>query len=343
MAETGLQRRIQAGTTVACASAVLHREVIVTRFGLRATVLTLSVLAMLAVPMAADAQRRRVAVPRSQSAVIVGARSYNVRSFYRPYYYGSRYRSFYPYYAYPYNSFAFSVGLGLGYPYYGYGAYGYPYYGYPSAYPYYGGYYDSGSSVRLQITPREAEVYVDGYFAGMVDNFDGTFQRLRVAPGDHEIQVFMPGHRSFSQKVYLQPGGSFNVRHAMEPLGAGEPEPARPVAPPRGSSVRPEPYGRPDRQSSRGPQRPSPRADERNGNVEASSGSIALRVQPGDAAITIDGEKWEGAQDQNPFVVQLVPGNHTVEIRKDGYRTYITDITVRPGETIPLNVSLTRQ
>ena len=66
-------------------------------------------------------------------------------------------------------------------------------------------------------------------------------------------------------------------------------------------------------------------------------------MQPGDAAITIDGEKWEGAQDQNPFVVQLVPGTHTVEIRKDGYRTYITDITVRPGETTPLNVSLTRQ
>ena len=323
-----------------------------TRFDVRATVLTLSLLATIAVPAVADAQRR-VAVPRSQSNVIVGARSYGAHQFYRPYYYGPYYRSFYPYYGYPYNSFAFSVGFGgWGYPYYGYGAFGYPYYGgYPYAYPYYGGFYDASSSVRLQVTPREAEVYVDGYFAGMVDNFDGTFQRLRIAPGDHEIQLFLPGHRSFSQKVYLQPGGSFTVRHAMEPLAAGEPEPARPEAPPRSpsvrpepyGSVRPEPYGRPDRPNSRGPQRPSPRANERNGNAEASSGSIALRVQPGDVAITIDGEKWEGAQDQEPFVVQLVPGTHTVEIRKDGYRTYITDITVRPGETTPLNVSLTRQ
>jgi hypothetical protein len=32
-----------------------------------------------------------------------------------------------------------------------------------------------------------------------------------------------------------------------------------------------------------------------------------------------------------------------VEIRKDGYRAYITDITVRRGETTPLNVSLTKQ
>jgi hypothetical protein len=161
--------------------------------------------------------------------VIVGARHYSPSSFYRPYYYGPSYRAFYPYYPY---SFAFSFGSGWGYPYYGFG-YGYPYagYGYPY-YPYYygPGYYDTSSSVRLQVTPKNAEVYVDGYFAGNVDNFDGTFQRLRVAPGDHEIQIFMPGHRSFSQKVYLQPGGTFRVQHAMEPLGAGEAEPARPVA-----------------------------------------------------------------------------------------------------------------
>jgi hypothetical protein len=59
--------------------------------------------------------------------------------------------------------------------------------------------------------------------------------------------------------------------------------------------------------------------------------------------ITIDGQRWEGVQEQDPLVVQLGAGTHTVEIRKDGYRTYITDVTVRRGETTPLNVSLTRQ
>ena len=298
---------------------------------------------MLAVPAVADAQRR-VAVPRSRANVIVGARSYSSRYFYRPYYYGPYYRSFYPY-----SSFAFSFGYGWGYPYYGVGfgygypayGYGYPYYGYQ--YPYYGGYYDMASSLRVQATPREAEVYIDGYFAGSVDNFDGTFQRLRLEPGEHELQLFMPGHRSYVQKVYLQPGSTFRVRHTLEPLAAGEPEPARPVATPRSSRVRPEPYGRPDRPNARGPQRPSPRASERAGNAESGFGSIALRVQPGDAAITIDGEKWDGAPDQDHLEVQLGAGTHTVEIRKDGFRTYITDITVRPGETTPLNVSLTRQ
>ena len=31
-------------------------------------------------------------------------------------------------------------------------------------------FYDDESSLRLQVTPRETEVFVDGYFAGTVDD-----------------------------------------------------------------------------------------------------------------------------------------------------------------------------
>src|SRR5688572_17263607 len=147
---------------------------------------------MLAAPAAADAQTRR-AVPRAaapRSTVIVGARSYNPYYFYRPFYYGAYYSPWY----YP---FSFGVGFGYGYgPYWS--SWGYsPYYapwGYGPYSGYYGRGYDVSSSVRLQVSPREAEVYVDGYYAGKVDNFDGTFQRLHLEPGDHEVQLFMPGH-----------------------------------------------------------------------------------------------------------------------------------------------------
>jgi uncharacterized membrane protein len=86
-----------------------------------------------------------------------------------------------------------------------------------------------------------------------------------------------------------------------------------------------------------------PHDSERRGNVDSDFGSIAIRIQPGDATITIDGERWEATSDQDRLVVQLGAGTHTIEIRRDGYRTYITDIDVRRGETTPLNVSLTRQ
>ena len=320
-----------------------------TRFGLRSTVLSLSLLAMLAMPAVAHAQRR-VAVPRSQSNVIVGARSYSPHYLYRPYYYGPSYRSLLPCLT-RYSAFSFSFGTGTGLsvlrgrrrlriwvrvPGYGYG---YPY----AAYPDTAGFYDPSSSVRLQVMPREAEVYVDGFFAGMVDNFDGTFQRLRVAPGDHELQLFMPGHRSFSQKVYLQPGGSFNVRHAMEPLAAGEPEPTRPwlrrvrrrsgpnhtVGQIVQTPVDLNAHHRPRVNAAATPSRTLARS--RCACSPATRRSRSM-VSPGKAR-RIRNNSWSSSGSVT----------HTVEIRKDGYRTYIQDVTVRRGETTPLNVSLTRQ
>src|SRR5262245_48645054 len=56
----------------------------------------------------------------------------------------------------------------------------YPPYGYPRV-------YDNTASVRVQVKPKEAEVYVDGYYAGLVDDFDGIFQRLHLPPGPHDI------------------------------------------------------------------------------------------------------------------------------------------------------------
>src|SRR5262249_42752868 len=47
---------------------------------------------------------------------------------------------------------------------------------YPPVYQSGGGYGYEGA-LRLKVKPREASVYVDGYFSGRVDDFDGIFQR----------------------------------------------------------------------------------------------------------------------------------------------------------------------
>jgi hypothetical protein len=52
------------------------------------------------------------------------------------------------------------------------------------------------SSLRLQISPSETEVFVDGYYAGVVDDFDGFMQRLRVEAGEHTIQLYLNGRRT---------------------------------------------------------------------------------------------------------------------------------------------------
>ncbi len=210
--------------------------------------------------------------------------------------------------------------------------YAYPWYPfgfwYPAPYYYGPTYYDNSSSLQLQVTPRETEVFVDGHFAGIVDNFDGTFQRLHVEPGEHELQLFLPGHKAVTQHVYLQPRNTFRVKYTMEKLGPGEPEPVRPAGttqePPRSGRTADNPTG-PTITTAR----------------EGTSGSVAIRVQPADADILIDGERWTGNGDDR-LVVQLSSGRHQIEVRKDGYRQFSTEVEIRAGESTPLNVSLGR-
>jgi hypothetical protein len=117
---------------------------------------------------------------------------------------------------------------------YGWGTYGYPY-GYR--------YYSDIADVRVQATPKDAEVFVDGYYAGIVDSFDGAFQRLNVRPGGHEFVLYREGYRPIHQTVYVQPGASFTLRHTMVPLAPGEtiePRPA-PAAAPSGVQMEPRP------------------------------------------------------------------------------------------------------
>ena len=59
--------------------------------------------------------------------------------------------------------------------------------------------------------------------------------------------------------------------------------------------------------------------------------------------ILIDGEPWHGPEDQDRLAVQVAAGRHQVEVRKDGYDTFSTEVEVRDGETTPLNVSIRRR
>ena len=48
-------------------------------------------------------------------------------------------------------------------------------------------------------------MYVDGYYAGIVDDFDGRFQRLALEAGPHEIEVSAPGVEPQVFDVYVDP------------------------------------------------------------------------------------------------------------------------------------------
>lgn len=76
------------------------------------------------------------------------------------------------------------------------------YYGSGPYYPGYGSRYADGS-VKLKMRPREAQVFVDGYYVGIVDEFDGIFQKLELEEGPHRIEVRLDGYEPQSFDVRI--------------------------------------------------------------------------------------------------------------------------------------------
>jgi hypothetical protein len=253
-------------------------------------------------------------------------------------------------------------------PYWGGGGYWWdplwygPYWGFPYYRYWDRGYYDNSAELRLEVRPKDAQVYVDGYYAGIVDDFNGVFQRLHVRPGRHELALYMPGFRTVRQNLYLTVGQDSKVKFDLVPLGQGEPnEPApQPTEPPTvqegygygaqppdtevqvGQPGPPQRQARPPR-----PMRPAAPAQPAappppDLAVEQGQGfgSLVIRVQPAGADVVIDGERWQGPEGSERLVIQVSEGSHRVEVRKEGYVPFSTTVRVRNGETAPVNVSL---
>jgi len=59
-----------------------------------------------------------------------------------------------------------------------------------------------------------------------------------------------------------------------------------------------------------------------------------------DAEVSIDGAAWRGSAGQDGLTIDIAEGSHTVEVRKPGFRTYVTQVEIHRGQATDLNVSL---
>jgi hypothetical protein len=165
-----------------------------------------------AVPRVYAPGRPFAPIYRGYPARVIAPRIVNVVP-YRPYFY-------------PYRP-GLTVGFysSLGYP-YRYGYYGYPYYGY-STFGYDGyvvpppayvtavpGY--SYGGVRIEGAPPDAQVFADGYYVGIVDDFDGALQHLNLQAGAHRIEIRAPGLAPVTFDVNVLPGQTITY-HAGQP------------------------------------------------------------------------------------------------------------------------------
>ncbi len=139
--------------------------------------------------------------------VVVAPYPYYAYPYYYPYAYSSFYGGgFYDSYWYGGVGFGASWGPGWGGAYYG---------GYP-AYGTYGRTSDFGR-LRLQVEPRDAEVFIDGYYAGQVDDFDGRFQGLQLETGGYKVEIRKPGWESLTFDIRVTPDRTTTYKSELIP------------------------------------------------------------------------------------------------------------------------------
>ncbi len=73
------------------------------------------------------------------------------------------------------------------------------------------------ASLKLSVRPNRAAVFVDGMFVGHVDEFDGPYQAQLLAPGEHLIEISLPGYKTFRTRVTLLPHQKFELKTDLFP------------------------------------------------------------------------------------------------------------------------------
>jgi PEGA domain len=285
-------------------------------------------------------------------------------------YHGYHRGYYYPYYYRPY----WGLGFGWGYPYYGWG---YPYYGYGYGYGYpYVGYYQGYGEVKAEVKPKDAHVYLDGDYVGIVDDFNSWYQRMNVEPGKHRIVFRAQGYQPYAINLRVLPGETYHIKQQMHP-GVDEipdSDMRLPESEYREYSDRyrdhPDQnreYPDRDRQYDKRyapPQReyePEDRDDyQYNRNLEpygsdgdseeyqqAAPGKtmMTFQVEPRDATIYIDGDYYGSVDGQknNEIQVLLADGTHRVEVVRPGYSTFSKDIVVNDGATNSITIQLEKK
>jgi hypothetical protein len=75
--------------------------------------------------------------------------------------------------------------------------------------------------VQLDLEPRRAQVFVDGVYAGLVDEFRGYYQHLALPAGLHRIEVLTPGYMPLIFDVAVVPDRTITYRRSLDEAPRG--------------------------------------------------------------------------------------------------------------------------
>jgi hypothetical protein len=86
----------------------------------------------------------------------------------------------------------------------------------------------------LTSVPDVAQVYVDGYYVGLAEEFGPHGRPINLGAGPHQVELRAPGYETLTFKVVIEPDGLVRYRGEMQPIAT---KPAAIATPPKPTAV----------------------------------------------------------------------------------------------------------
>ncbi len=80
-------------------------------------------------------------------------------------------------------------------------------YGFYDPYPVYSGVYSNTAELKLTTNIKDAEVYINGAYAGKA----AKLKSMRLRPDTYTLEVRAPGYAPYSERVYLLAGKTMHI------------------------------------------------------------------------------------------------------------------------------------
>ena len=240
-----------------------------------------------------------------------------------------------------------------------------PYYYPHHPYDHYGRRYgdrDTLGALDLDVAPGKTEVYLDGRYIGIVDQYDGFPQYLWLDKGTYDVVFFREGYKTIARQISVYPGTVIDIDDRMEPGDSVRPEDLASKSTERRDrriredETRREEYERRQRgdygddEEWRERGRRHDRVDERDRDEyrnetqegRSESGWLRLDVEPDDASVYLDG-RFVGTGRELAGLrrgLAVEPGDHHISVVRPGRKPEERDFEVEAGEETELEIEL---
>ena len=95
---------------------------------------------------------------------------------------------------------------------------------------------EARGSIRIETIPGSAQVFVDGFYMGLAEEFGLLGHPMTLSAGSHRIELRAPGYETLSFSVIIEPNEILRYRGDLQSLTARPPVVVVPGQPPAAKS-----------------------------------------------------------------------------------------------------------